>query len=135
MMFLKMTRVIILIAIVLSLLKGQVFLSGRKNFWYGLIFPCIAFVISLGLAIGTVPMSTSVNTTMQTSCEEGGGIKEEGPEYEQNVTLNKDTAMASIFYTFFAVNSVTIVLLAIYFICRGRRKTKMELRKMRVEEL
>lgn len=101
----------IIIIITPLLLAGviclQVFLSKRSNKWLGLILPIISFVISI-YTIFNIYISDYMN---------GWQI------------------FASLASTFAISIIPTVILLAIYFACRGKMKNEDELQKMNIQDL
>ena len=85
----------------------QVFLSKKENKWLGLILPLISFGYSLLMVF-----SLAV--------------------YEGMTGWHIFTLIMSVFLT---ANVPTIILLAIYFACRGSIKRKKALEKMSIQDL
>lgn len=102
------------ILIVLALIAGgvilQIVLSKKENKWLGLILPLISFVISLLFVF-----NISVGNLMYTG---------------------KTGVMAVlVLQTLVLCNIPTAILLAIYFVCRDRKKRKKEIEKMNIQDL
>ena len=106
-----MRKVTILSFLVLALLVGgiflQIFLSKKKNKWFGLILPIITFIYSL-LMVFNIAVFNGMT---------GGEI------------------FMTIASTFLISNIPTIVLLSIYFGCREKMKIRSQLDKMNIQDL
>lgn len=91
-------RIIILLVILAAVVLLQIFLSTRKNKWFGLIMPIISFLFALLI----VPLNTMVPAT---------GV---------NVDFIFNLVVAFSVY-----NIPTVVFMVIYIVCR-KRKCKKE---------
>ncbi|MCR1897926.1 hypothetical protein NSA47_02855 [Irregularibacter muris] len=93
--------------ILVGIIWLQVFLSKNRNKWLGLIFPAIGFFYSLLMIF--------------------------------SIVIFKNMSAWDIFgliaSTFLLSNIPTIILLAIYFACRGKIKRNDELDKMNIQDL
>lgn len=98
---------IVILAVCVGGILLQIFLSKRESWWPGLILPLLTFLYSL-LAV----FSVVITDTM-------GGWE-----------IFTTTATA-----FITANIPTIVLLAIYFACREKKKRRRELEKMKLQDL
>ena len=100
-------KVIFLIVILVGGVIFQIFLSRSESKLPGLILPVISFIYALFMAL--------------------------------NMFIPPEVNGAQIFMmlsgTFLLTNIPTLVLLAIYFACRGSKKRKKELEKMNVQDL
>ena len=83
----------------------QIFLSKRESKWPGLVLPTITFLWSLLMALNVTAMET---------------IR---------------AVVASVLSTLLAGNIPTLILLAIYFACRGKHRKKNEVEKMQIDDL
>ncbi len=106
-----MARGPILLIFVLILLVGgvflQIFLSKKKNKWFGLILPAITFLYSLLMIFSLVTYAGM----------SGGEV----------FMLIGSTSLIS--------NIPTIVLLGIYFACREKIKVRSQLNQMNIQDL
>lgn len=98
---------IVILAVCVGGILLQIFLSKRESWWPGLILPLFTFLYSL-LAVFSVVITDSM-----------GGWE-------------IFTTIAAAFVT---ANIPTIVLLAIYFVCREKKKRRRELEKMKLQDL
>ena len=95
----------ILLVLLVGTILLQIFLSKRESKWPGLVLPAITFLFSVLMVL--------------------------------NVTAMNDirAVIASILSALIAGNIPTLILLAIYFACRGGSKKKNELDKMKINAL
>ena len=104
-----MARTSFAIIFLLALLAGtillQMFLSKRESKWPGLVLPTITFLWSLLMVLNVTAMET---------------IR---------------AVIASVLSVLLAGNIPTLILLAIYFSCRGKRRKKSEVEKMQINDL
>lgn len=83
----------------------QVFLSGRESRWLGLILPGVSFLWSLVYLLNLRAMESLLQTVL------------------------------TVLLTVLLSNIPTIVLLAVYFACRKRRRKKDAVDKMNIQDL
>ena len=83
----------------------QIFLSKRESRWPGLVLPAITFLFSLLMVLNLMAL---------------GGIGQ---------------VIGSILTVLITGNIPTLILLAIYFACRGRRNKRAEMDRMNIEDL
>ena len=98
---------IVILAVCVGGILLQIFLSKRESWWPGLILPLLTFLYSL-LAVFSVVITDSM-----------GGWE----------------IFTTIAAAFITANIPTIVLLAIYFACREKKKRRRELEKMKLQDL
>ena len=95
--------------ILLGLLAGtillQIFLSKRESKWPGLVLPAITFLYSVLMMLNVTAMETA------------------------------RAVIAALLSAFIMGNIPTLILLAIYFVCREKRHTRSEVDKMRISDL
>ena len=95
--------------ILLGLLAGtillQIFLSKRESKWPGLVLPAITFLYSVLMMLNVTAMETA------------------------------RAVIAALLSAFIMGNIPTLILLAIYFVCREKRRTQSEVDKMRISDL
>ena len=95
--------------ILLGLLAGtvllQIFLSKRESKWPGLVLPVITFLCSVLMMLNVTAMETA------------------------------RAVIAALLSAFIMGNIPTLILLAIYFVCREKRHTRSEVDKMRISDL
>ena len=122
---------IFLLLIGAGIIVLQIFLSKGEKKWPGLILPGISFGISLLTGLGVVLF------TVQTT--ESGYITEEGEYIMETVTqiMDPSATILSAVYIFLIYNIPTVILLAIYAVCREKRKKQraLEIEKMSVQDL
>ena len=104
-----MQRTLFALVVLLLFLAGvvllQVFLSKRESRWPGLVLPLISFLYALVLVLNAAYFVSMAHAVLTTVL------------------------------VFVIGNLPTAVLLAIYFACRGKRKKRDELERMRIEDL
>lgn len=103
------TVLVLVLVIVLLFFAGivwlQLFLSNRSSKWFGLIIPIIFFAFSLLFVLNMITAGSLWQTVIL------------------------------IVSTLLLLNIPTIILLAIYFACREKRKRKTQLEKMNIQDL
>ncbi|MEG0943794.1 MAG: hypothetical protein RSD07_02260 [Angelakisella sp.] len=101
----------IMLLIIIALLVGgvflQIFLSKKKNKWFGLILPAITFFYSMLMVLSIAALNGMT----------GGEI----------FMLFASTLLIS--------NIPTIILLGIYFSCREKMKIRCQIDKMNIQDL
>ena len=104
-----MARTSFAIIILLALLAGtillQMFLSKRESKWPGLVLPAITFLYSVLMVLNVTAMETT------------------------------RAVIAAVLSVFIMGNIPTLILLAIYAACRGKRKKLSEVDKMNINDL
>ena len=104
-----MQRTLFALVVLLLFLAGivllQIFLSGRERRWPGLVLPGITFLYSVLALLSVAAMGSVV---------------------EMVVAI----LVVAVLY-----NIPTLILLAIYFACRGKRRKRGELNRMKIEDL
>lgn len=124
------TAILILAGIIIL----QIFLSKKDNKWLGLILPIFTFIFSLLIVLGLFFYSTQTITQMQAVSESGSVIS----ALPSTSPLPHSTPLfnAGILILYFLMlNIPTVILLAIYAACRGKRKKQLALEKMRAQDL
>ncbi|MBK5240444.1 hypothetical protein [Clostridium sp.] len=96
-----------LIIILIGTVILQIFLSKRKNKWFGLILPIINIIYSIMAVLGLAAFL-------------GQPIGE---------------IIMQLIMVFLASNISTVILIAIYFACREKFKKKKEIDKMNIQDL
>lgn len=108
-MVLASQTIIVSLAILLALLAGcvclQIFLSRRESRWPGLVLPLLAFLYAILLVLN---------------------LRDTGSA-SQNVL--------AVLVTLLAGNIPTLVLLAIYWAAREKRRMKNQMEKMKIDDL
>ena len=104
-----MARTMYATIMLLVLLAGtvllQIFLSKRESKWPGLVLPAITFLYSVLMMLNVTAMETA------------------------------RAVIAALLSAFIMGNIPTLILLAIYFVCREKRHTRSEVDKMRISDL
>ena len=95
----------ILLVLLLGTILLQIFLSKRESKWPGLVLPVITFLCSVLMVL---------NVTVMESVR---------------------AAIAAAISALIAGNIPTLILLAIYFSCRGKARRKSEVEKMQINDL
>ncbi|WP_313339682.1 hypothetical protein [Sedimentibacter sp.] len=124
---------IVFLLFLVGIVLLQIFLSKKRNKWLGLVIPLICFIFSL-ISVLSIPMYTTLSTTIRTETDSGVLIEEVQVEDSiEKPSIGKMLAMTTP--VFLVSNIPTIILLAIYFACRENIKRKSELEKMNVQDL
>lgn len=96
---------ILLLVLLAGTILLQIFLSKRESKWPGLVLPVITFLYSVLMVLNVAAVETA------------GAV------------------IAAILSVLIAGNIPTLILLAIYFACRGKRRRRSEMDKMRIKDL
>ena len=107
-------RVLILLLLMAAVIALQVFLSRRNAWWPGLVLPAIEVAYSIFAIASAI----------------AGYYEVYGKEVPVTASLISD-----IFLAFVQCNIFTLVLLAVYFVCRRGQKRKKQLDKMNIQDL
>ncbi len=106
-----MSRTIVAFILAMLLLAGivllQIFLSKRENKWSGLALPGMAFLFGLLFPLNMAVPSDGVSVGF----------------------------LFQMFLVWLLGNLPTVLLLAIYFACRGKQRRKKQLDKMNIQDL
>lgn len=128
---------LVLLALGVGIILLQIYLSKKENKWSGLVLPIISFCISLIAVFNIAAYTTTGSLSLQTLDEDGVVIQEEVLETQNTTQPVQD--MPSLIFTvgsvFLLYNIPTIVLLAIYFGCREKRRQRKALDKMQAQDL
>ena len=129
-----MVKSIILILILIAIIRLQIFLSKKDNRLLGLIIPIVIFASSLIFAFGFIPTHTKIETS-QSVTTETGEIVESSSDKTSTALIDHSLTTTSIVYTIVSINAVNFVMLGIYFYCRHKKNTHVELKRMKAKEL
>lgn len=106
-----MERILVTLLIILALLVGvillQIYLSRRESRWPGLVLPLISFLFSLLYPFNMVRPPEGVNAGF----------------------------IFQMILIWFLGNIPTIILMAVYFACRGKQRRNKQLDKMNIQDL
>lgn len=106
-----MERVLIALIFTLVILVGvillQIYLSKKESKWPGLVLPIIAFLFGLLYPLNMIAPSEEVNASF----------------------------IFQMILVWLLGNIPTIVLLTIYFACRGKQRRNKQLEKMNIQDL
>lgn len=128
-----MVRTIIGVIILIAIIRLQIFLSKKDNKLFGLIIPIIIFASSLIFAFGFIPTHNKIETTQSVMTETGKVV--ESSSDKTSTALRDHSLTTSIVYTIVSINAGNFVMLSIYFYCRHKKNTHVELKRMRAKEL
>jgi len=149
-------RTLIFLFIFLGLCAGiiilQVHLSKRERMWPGLIMPIVTLSISLLILFGMAAFTTSTGVAhvesvrleaMPTDEYDAVAMRERyhGVLIEQHLvaygTIGRTQIVSfpRITFMFVVLNIPTVILLAIYAGCRGKRRRQRSLELMSVQDL
>jgi len=103
------TRVTILLVVFIIAVVGaiflQIFLSRRERKWPGLVLPALCMLYPLMLILNVAAVGDT------------------------------NSIAGTLIMAFFMGSIPAVILLAIYFACRGKRRRRSELDKMRISDL
>ena len=125
---------IVFILVPIGTIWLQVVLSKKQNKWLGLILPFLCLLISVMGSLGAATFSTMCKTTSVIEEVNGEFVKEEVMEIEDHRPGRGEIIVTAV-VTFVIMNIPTLILLAIYFACREKRKKNGELEKMNIQDL
>ena len=128
-----MVRTIIGVIILIAIIRLQIFLSKKDNRLLGLIIPIVIFASSLIFAFGFIPTHNKIETTQSVMTETGEVV--ESSSDKTSTALIDHSLTTSIVYTIVSINAVNFVMLGIYFYCRHKKSTHVELKRMKAKEL
>lgn len=100
-------RTLVFLLFIAGVVVLQVFLSKRENKWPGLVLPIIAFLFSLLYPLNMIVPAEGVNAGF----------------------------IFQMILVWLLGNIPTIVLLTIYFACRGKQRRNKQLDKMNIQDL
>lgn len=107
-------RILVLVLLLAAVIALQVFLSRRKAWWPGLVLPALEVIYSIFAIVSAIAGYYEV--------------------YGQGVPVTA-SLIGDTFLAFLQCNIFTLVLLAIYFVCRHGEKRKKQLDKMNIQDL
>lgn len=105
------TNIFIFMLLVVGIVWLQIYLSKRESRWPGLIIPAIQLIMSILATVGAVVYSVMPLETT--------GV---------------DLALQAVL-TFLVSNIPTLISLAIYFVCREKRRRAKQIEKMNIQDL
>lgn len=105
------TNIFIFMLLVVGIVWLQIYLSKMESRWPGLIIPAIQFVFSILVTIGEVAYSVM--------------------PLESHATGIAVQAVVA----FLLSNIPTLISLAIYFVCREKRRRDKQIEKMNIQDL
>lgn len=100
-------RTLVFLLFIAGVIVLQVFLSKKENKWPGLVLPIIAFLFGLLYPLNMIAPSEGVNAGF----------------------------IFQMILVWLLGNIPTIVLLTIYFACRGKQRRNKQLDKMNIQDL
>lgn len=100
-------RTLVFLLFIAGVIVLQVFLSKKESKWPGLVLPIIAFLFGLLYPLNMIAPSEGVNAGF----------------------------IFQMILVWLLGNIPTIVLLAIYFACRGKQRRNKQLDKMNIQDL
>ena len=130
-----MVRAIISVIIIIAIIRLQIFLSKKDNKLFGLIIPIIIFASSLIFAFGFIPTHNEIETTQSVMTETGEVVESSSNKKTFVALVDQSLTTTSIVYTIVSINAVNFVMLGIYFYCRHKKNTHIELKRMKAKEL
>lgn len=127
--------IILTLVILLLLVAGcailQIFLSRRESRWPGLILPGLNLLLTLLMVFSLVLFSYHSTTTEFTD-ENGTAVLVSD---QQEEAANSNAVAAGAVTILLLYNIPTVLLLVIYFICRGKPNRTRSLTRMQVQDL
>ncbi|WP_295250675.1 hypothetical protein [uncultured Catenibacterium sp.] len=130
-----MVRAIIGVIIIIAIIRLQIFLSKKDNKLFGLIIPIVIFASSLIFTFGFIPTHNKIETTQSVMTETGEVVESSSDKKTSVALVDHSLTTTSIVYTIVSINAVNFVMLGIYFYCRHKKNTHIELKRMKANEL
>ena len=130
-----MLKSIIGVIIIIAMIRVQIFLSKKDNRLLGLVIPIVIFVSSLIFAFGFIPTHNKIETTQSIMTETGKDVESSSDKKTSTALIDHSLTTTSIVYTIVSINAVNVVMLSIYFYCRHKKNTHIELKRMKAKEL
>lgn len=124
------SRIFIFLLAAAAIIWLQLFLSKREGKWLGLALPGISFLVSLLMVISIVAYA-NIGIVSRSISEDGAIVSHELVD----TTSDFDGVVGQVIVTFLWCNIPTIVLIAIYGACRDKRKRRLEMEKMQIQDL
>lgn len=130
---------IIIIIIALLLIGGiiylQFLLSKKESKWPGLILPLLTLICSIIIVSGLVLYTAIPGTITKQEISEDGTVLSEETTITHKPQLTSAPTTIIIALPFILYNIPTVILLAIYISCRGKRKRNLSIQKMKIQDL
>ncbi|MBP3888726.1 MAG: hypothetical protein J6F30_13945 [Cellulosilyticum sp.] len=131
----NLVSVLMVLIIGFGLIIGlQIFLSSRKNKWWGLIMPLLGIGYSL-IIVGSMVAFNETSTTVTIHTEDGTVIEKVEGEGETLPSKNIGKIVGTSIILFIVSNIPTLIYLAIYFGCREKLKKNQQLKNMQIQDL
>ena len=131
----NLVSVLMVLIIGFGLIIGlQIFLSSRKNKWWGLIMPLLGIGYSL-IIVGSMVAFNETSTTVTIHTEDGTVIEKVEGEGETLPSKNIGKIVGTSIILFIVSNIPTLIYLAIYFGCREKLKMNQQLKNMQIQDL
>lgn len=130
-----MVKSIIGVIIIIAIIRLQIFLSKKDNRLLGLIIPIVIFASSLIFAFGFIPTHNKIETTQSVMTETGKVVESSSDKKTSVAPVDHSITTNSIIYTVVSINAINFVMLGIYFYCRHKKNTHIELKRMKAKEL
>lgn len=130
-----MVRIIFFLIIIIGIIFLQIFLSKKKNKWFGLIFPIIFLIISMIAVLSVSAFSTQGDVSVKVISSDGT-VQEENAVQQHSRPMEKTGAAILLIVMVFALYNIpTAILLVIYFACREKINKRSLLNKMAIQDL
>ena len=126
---------LLLVMVVGGLIGLQVFLSTRKNKWFGLILPILCVLLSIVPVLSQVAFETKVTTRVTSYAEDGTIIEDKVKEEPYTNAKNREAVIWTSIIIFGVYNIPTGIYLVIYFCGRQKLKKKERLEHMQIQDL
>lgn len=127
---LNIITLIIFFIVIAAVIALQIILSKKNNKWLGLILPIVSLLFSILLTFYTANYSTA-SITEHTISDDGTVIER---EIYEKASTNGSVPLSALFLFLFS-NIWTIIFIAIYLVCRGKRRKENLLEKMSIQDL
>ncbi|NMA65567.1 MAG: hypothetical protein GX957_04900 [Clostridiaceae bacterium] len=120
---------LILIAFITGIILLQIFLSKKESKWPGLILPIVCLLISI-IAVFNIASFTSATKIDEKVIDRNGTVIQEIiPEVITQGDQSTPSLVFTIMSVFLLYNIPTAILLAVYYIYRGKRCQKKEIER------
>lgn len=122
--------ILILLIVGVGAILLQIYLSKQSKKWFGLMLPALSFIASLMLVISIIAYK-NIGISTQSYSNDGTIVSFE----IEDTRSDFNTVVRQVVTTFLISNVFTVVLIVIYIACRGKRKRRLEIEKMQIQDL
>jgi len=148
MKYIILIYILIIIGVLISIIFFQGWLARQKNNYFGLIIPCILFIVSIVLTVSDLGIGYNkytINTNNETYTfslsekeEFDNKIKElrsADEDFEAKHPMRTSINLKELIVDFFGINLLNIILITVYYFNRKKYKLEKESYKKSIQDL